>query len=190
MAPGILRSLIGLITLLAAAQPCAGERLRFDSLDRGRREFSVHAGYGENHAIPRPIGDRFGMDFVKLRFGRMKSARSTVAYEVCAGKRLGEEDVLALSALAAYRRNFLVRGSTALGYDLAAGFVYFTEHVEGQATKANFTEQVGLTFQLATGLNSALTVDYRFCHTSNANLKRPNAGINTSILSIGHTWYR
>ena len=57
-----------------------------------------------------------------------------------------EADVLALSALGAYRRNFLVRGSTALGYDLAAGLVYFTEHVEGQATKANFTEQVGLTF--------------------------------------------
>lgn len=190
MAPGIQRVLAGLIALAAATQPCAAEKLRFDELDRGRREFSVHAGYGENHAIPGPINDRFGMDFIKFRFGRMTSPRSTAAYEVCAGKRLGKGNVLAVSALAAYRRNFLVRGSTALGYDLAVGVVYFTEAIGGQSTKSNFTEQVGLTFQLATGANSALTLDYRFCHISNANLKRPNPGINTSTVSIGHTWYR
>lgn len=146
-------------------------------------------GYGENHAIPNPVRERYSLNFIRLRFGEMKSPRTSTAYEICAGRRNTEQDVFAVSALVSYRRNFLVRGSTALGYDLGIGLFYFSEHVAGQATKGNFNEQAGLTLQIATSESSALTVDYRFSHVSNAKIKYPNAGINCSVASIGHTWY-
>ena len=57
-------------------------------------------------------------------------------------------------------------------------------------TKINFTEQVGLTWQVATGTSSAFTLEYRFCHISNAGLKTPNVGMNVSALSLGYSWYR
>jgi lipid A 3-O-deacylase len=92
-----------------------------------------------------------------------------------------------LTAVASSRRYFYVRKNTAIGYDIAFGAARFGDAVEGLATRLNFTEQAGIVLQRRIGANSALTLNYRFCHISNAGTQRPNVGVNASMLSLGIT---
>ena len=166
------------------------EVLRFDSLKRGQREIGFMVGYGENHRIPSAMKNRFAFDVFSFRSGRMTSPRTQIALEASVGKHFKNADRVALSAVFGYRRYFLVRGSMAVGYDLAIGLIYMDSRVDELATRTNFTEQVGLVLQVGTGRNSALTMSYRFSHVSNAGITLPNIGLNTSVLSVGYTYYR
>ncbi len=179
------------LTISIVANPCTAERLRFDSLDKTRQEFGIYAGYGQKQGIFGPLGEPFNLDAVRVRYGKVLSPRKAIGIELGISEHeLHGEDIFTVSTLAAYRRNFLVRGNTALGWNLGIGLAYFTDHVPEQGKRLNFTEQLGLTLQYATGEQSAFTVDYRFCHTSNAGLKKPNIGINTTLVSVGYTWYK
>lgn len=173
----------------ALVLPVQAQRLRFDSVAAARREFSLTTGYGLNHRVLGGFSQDFSFDFLKLRYAHFSTHRTASGFELCVGNNLTQDDTLGISAVYAYRRNFLARGSTAVGYDLAFGGGYFTEYVGNQSSKANFTEQIGLTLSLATGPSSAFNVEYRFCHFSNAGLKKPNPGINTSTFSIGYAWF-
>ncbi len=65
------------------------------------------------------------------------------------------------------------------------GFVYLTEHVSEQSTQFNFTEYAGLGTHYFFTKNTAFTIEYRFRHISNADIKRPNTGIGTNIWLCG-----
>ena len=61
------------------------------------------------------------------------------------------------------------------------GLIYLTQHYRQQATQFNFTEFAGLGMHWFFTKNLALTVEYRFRHISNADIKSPNLGIETNI---------
>ena len=187
-----VRTWFAVLALAGLAVSCHGaqEVLRFDSLKRGQREIGLAVGYGENHRIPSAMKNRFAFDMLSFRSGRMTSPRTQIALEVGVGRHFKNADRVAVSAVFGYRRYFLVRGSMALGYDLAVGLIYMDGRVDELATKTNFTEQVGLVLQVGTGRNSAFTMSYRLCHVSNAGIKLPNIGLNASVLSVGSTYYR
>ncbi len=187
-----MRTWFAVFALASLAVSCQGseEVLRFDSLKRGQTEISFTMGYGENHRIPSAMKNRFGFDVLGFRSGRMTSPRTQVGFEVCAGRHYRNARRVALSAVVSYRRYFLVRGSTALGYDLDIGLIHMNIRVDELGTRTNFTEQVGLVLQIGTGRNSAFTMAYKFCHVSNAGIELPNIGLNTSVLSVGYTYYR
>ena len=181
------------VVVLSVGVVCSSasaETLRFDSLQRGQREITVSLGYGENHRIPEAVKDRLAFDALGFRYAWFTSPRTQVAFEISAGKHVKGQENFSISSVLSYRRYFLVRGGTALGYDLGIGLIRMDDEMDGLGTKINFTEQVGLTWQVATGTRSAFTLEYRFCHISNGDTKRPNVGMNVSMLSMGHSWYR
>ena len=180
------------VVLSVGAVSCygAGETLSYESMLRGRREMTVSLGYGENHRIPASMKNRFGFDTLTFRYAWFTSPRTQGALEFSAGRHVKGQENFSVSSTLGYRRYFMVKGSTALAYDLGVGLIRMKDEIDGMGTKINFTEQVGLTWQVATGTSSAFTLEYRFCHISNAELKMPNVGMNVSALSLGYSWYK
>ncbi|MEN6356755.1 MAG: acyloxyacyl hydrolase [Armatimonadota bacterium] len=171
--------------------PLHADPLRFDSMTRGQREITLLMGYGENHKIPDATKDRFSFDTVKLRYGIFTSPRTQLAANLSYGDLQGSSsDNSALWTTGSYRRYFLVRGQSALGYDFSIGIMHFKDSIAQQGTRTNFTEQLGLTFQHSTSSNSAFTIEYVFSHTSNAGIKLPNLGVNASMIALGYSWFR
>ena len=66
-----------------------------------------------------------------------------------------------------------------------AGTVFLTEHIHGQATQFNFNEYAGLGVQYFIKPQIALSVEYRFRHLSNADIKEPNDGVDSNFFLLG-----
>lgn len=181
---------LALSVLAAPVSGAAGSEFRFDSLQRGRRELAVVGVYGGNHRIPSSAKETFSFDGAKLRYGWFNSPRDEYAIDFAYEHLNGEADTSSLSGTIGYRRYFLQRGSTALAYDFGMGLTWFDGKFGLLGTKTNFTEFVGVTFQHAIGPASALNIEYRFSHTSNAGTATPNLGVNASSVAVGVAWYR
>ena len=184
------RRIAVMFTLAFALGSCArAERLRFDSFACGQREIGIFASYGESHRIPSLVTDRARFDQLKLRFGRFISPRAELAGELAAARQNGEPENHGWSASGCARYYLSIRGSTAIACDLSVGFTRFERRLTSQSTRINFTEQLGFALQYATGPRTAVTLEYKFSHNSNAGLKIPNLGVNASIVSLGWSWY-
>lgn len=67
----------------------------------------------------------------------------------------------------------------------AAGTLYMSQHTREQSTQFNFYEYGGLGVHWFFTKNTALTVEGRFRHLSNAGIDSPNSGINTYFGLVG-----
>ena len=67
----------------------------------------------------------------------------------------------------------------------AAGTLYMSQHTHEQSTQFNFYEYGGAGVHWFINKNIGLTAEYRFRHLSNAGIKQPNGGINTSFALAG-----
>lgn len=65
------------------------------------------------------------------------------------------------------------------------GIIYLTQHTIEQGTQFNFNESVGVGAHYFFKKNIALTLEYRYRHISNADIKRPNLGIQTNLVLCG-----
>ncbi len=65
------------------------------------------------------------------------------------------------------------------------GLVYITQETRDQVDGFNFLPQAGAGLNVPLKENTALTLEYRFRHLSNAGLKRPNAGIDADMFLVG-----
>ena len=181
---------IAAAVLASAAAPCASGVLRFDSFKRGDREISILLGGGANHRIPEAAKDRFQYSVAKIRWAVFTSPRTQLALDAATGINNGGANNCAFWATGGYRRYFLMRGATAVGWEFNFGAMRLSHKVSELGTRTNFTEQLGVVFERGVSENSALTLEYRFSHISNAGIKLPNVGINTSAVSLGYSWYR
>jgi hypothetical protein len=181
------------IVILAVAPilrvPAFAQALRFDAFDRGQREITLLVGCGENHRWPEANKDIFSFDVAAIRYGYFISRRNEGAVALSYGRPNAPGGNFAITATASYRHYFLIRGNTAAGCDLSLGATRFDSRMSSLGTKANFTEQLGLCFHHALSPKSAITVEYKFSHTSNAGLKLPNIGINASLIAVGFSYY-
>jgi opacity protein-like surface antigen len=69
------------------------------------------------------------------------------------------------------------------------GFGYITQHTREQSMQWGFTPQFGTGFSYFFKKNVALNLEYRRRHFSNANIKRPNGGINVNMFLVGVSWF-
>lgn len=181
-----MKSLFGRSAALALCIVCVSSlAASSEPFEPKLREFGLMIGYGENHRIPECMKNRYRFDDVTLRYGRFISDRDENAYEVGLSSQIAGKDYQAAVAVITRRHYFHLQGDTALGYDLAFGGVRLEDAVQGLATRVNFTEQVGIVLQHKTGRNSAISIQYRFSHCSNGGIRKPNVGINASVLGIG-----
>ncbi|MEN6415221.1 MAG: acyloxyacyl hydrolase [Armatimonadota bacterium] len=181
-----------IFVLGASCSRVCAQAIRFDSMQRGQRDITLYAGFGANHKIPDSAKDRFSFDLIKLRYGVFTSSRTQLGFSLGYGDMDGDrdQDNGALWSTINYRRYFLVRGRTALGYDASFGVMHFNDRVSELGTKTNFTEQLGLTFEYGLNEDSSFTLEYVFSHASNAGIKLPNLGINASMVAVGYSWFR
>ncbi|MHB9035674.1 MAG: acyloxyacyl hydrolase [Armatimonadota bacterium] len=179
-----------LITLCASSSPLCAQAIRFDSMERGQRDITLFLGFGANHKYPEATKDRFSLDLAKIRYGVFTSPRTQLSLSLACSDQNGEQDNSAIWSTVSYRRYFLVRGSTALGYDMSFGLMRFKEGMAELGTKTNFTEQLGLTLEYGLNPGSSLTLEYLFSHTSNGGIRLPNIGINASMVALGYSWFR
>lgn len=69
--------------------------------------------------------------------------------------------------------------------EFGLGLLYTTQHTKEQATQFNFSEQGGVGFGYFFCKNKTINFSYRFRHFSNADIKRPNAGIEMDYFLCG-----
>jgi hypothetical protein len=175
--------------LLLTSRPALSQRFQFDEIEPDLKEIAIFVGYGENHRIPSATKDHFSLDAVKIRFGRFTSSRNEVALDISAGRFNTSVSNTALWATNTFRQFFFVRGGAAASWDIGFGIMHLQEKVSSLGTKTNFTEQLGFTFQYATGPATAISIEYKLYHVSNGGIRLPNIGINASLVSIGTSWY-
>lgn len=68
---------------------------------------------------------------------------------------------------------------------LGVGLNYMTAHIRDQSTQFDFTEQAALGMHYYFTKNTALTMEGRIRHLSNAGIKEPNHGFNSYSLLTG-----
>ena len=69
------------------------------------------------------------------------------------------------------------------------GAAYISQHTREESTQWGFTPQLGAGFSYFFRKDTALNVEYRYRHFSNADLKKPNDGINVNLFLIGISWF-
>ncbi|MBU1121874.1 MAG: acyloxyacyl hydrolase [Candidatus Omnitrophota bacterium] len=69
------------------------------------------------------------------------------------------------------------------------GVVFMTQHTREQSTQYNFLPQVGGGIQFFLNEITALSLEYRYRHLSNASFKRPNKGIDTNLILTGISYF-
>ncbi len=183
-------AIITLIICLLYINSSAAETFEFNyMISKGLHSNSLLGGYGENHKIPSSTDDRFGFDMISYRFSTFRSNRSDYGLQIMAGNKLTDNEQFAISAIGDFRQYFMNKGRVSLAYGLGFGLIHTNKAIDGIATKTNFTEQFSLTCHYSLAPKTALTLEYRFMHVSNANIVRPNRGFNASVVSIGATWF-
>ncbi len=77
-----------------------------------------------------------------------------------------------------------------LGYiEGGAGVIWENIDSPTYAHSFNFSPQIGAGLDVKVFGNFALSVAYRFRHTSNAGLYKENPGVNTNFLTVGLNYY-
>ena len=66
-----------------------------------------------------------------------------------------------------------------------AGMIYITQHTREQGSQFNFNQYAGAGFHYFFKKNMAFTAEYRYRHLSNADIDKPNSGINAHMGLIG-----
>lgn len=69
------------------------------------------------------------------------------------------------------------------------GGAYITQHTREEATQWGFTPQIGAGVSYFFKKDTALNVEYRRRHFSNANIKEPNDGINVDMFLVGVSFF-
>jgi opacity protein-like surface antigen len=69
------------------------------------------------------------------------------------------------------------------------GALYMSQHTEEQSTQYNFLPQGAAGFQFLLNDKTALNLEYRYRHLSNASFKSPNSGINVDMIMAGFTFF-
>ena len=65
------------------------------------------------------------------------------------------------------------------------GFLYMSQHSSEQSTQFNFNEYGGIGMHYFFKKDIAFTLEYRYRHISNGDIKRPNSGINSNFVLCG-----
>ncbi len=73
----------------------------------------------------------------------------------------------------------------------SGGFIYFSERVPtSNATRLNFTGDLGAGIEVLTSPNTAITIGYKYHHISNGYTGRENPGVDSNIFYTGFSIFR
>jgi opacity protein-like surface antigen len=183
--------LMAMVLVVAVLLPGTVRGAEFD-ISKFNQEVGLRFAYGKNtkkatvqlySLLPRwgiflmPPGKKwgpFGASFVVEGIVSIASAETT-------GFELGFTPLLKLSCLLFPSVLFYIEGG--------AGLIAESIDSPALAHVFNFTPQVGAGFDIALTSQLALTVAYRFRHSSNAGLLEPNPSFNVNFFQCGLNYY-
>ncbi len=202
-------ALLGPSLVLLLAAPGAGasesaaeiERLR-GPFHFGGQEISFHAGYAKGQSWG---GGRGEVDDVEMFTARPrwgvgvtdplggKNAWYRGNFEV-----LGEGEFLlnthprggygaGMTVMARY--NWLRDADWIPFFEVGAGILYLGFDLDQQSDGLNFAPQGGVGIHRRLDETLALTLGVRFHHISNAGIEHPNLGINSSLFTVGLSFF-
>lgn len=158
--------------------------------------YGIIAGYGFN------VGDPWDLDFlvanpyVTVPLSRPMGGsfyRGVLEYkgELNLGVVVNQDDSAAVGlSPIGLRYNFTSPGGKLVPYvEGLVGGVYLDVPKYVQGTRFNFTETVGAGARYFVSEKSAIEVQARYHHISNAGMRKPNHGINAVMLLVGVSFY-
>jgi len=158
--------------------------------DHGFKEWGVFSGFQWGNLINNqnyeavPLMLHFGYDLRPLF-----KAKTNIAWEFLLEPFVNT--IVSPTLGAEMGNNFLVKCNLPLTPRLypyvegGAGMIVFTRYLNKQATRFNFTTQIGAGLTYFLTKNTNLNFGYRYRHISNASIKRPNRGIDNEALICG-----
>lgn len=160
-------------------------------LQEDATQWTVRTGWGIQHNLP--TGPRTGMfgDTLCVSYNRFRSPRVALGFQASTARiHARDKHVTEYSGQALYTHIFSLEPRRIAYWDVGFGLLHFNELVRELATHTNFVEHIGCGLAWPAGDSRAFSVEYRFLHVSNAGRKHPNIGLNSSLISIGYSWYR
>lgn len=178
------------LALLSVSTNAFGDQFRFRSLQRGAEVWTLWCGKGDTHRVP--IGTHipqchFGD--IDVEFAKFRTRGNSIGCALSLSEPTNDENET-VTLLVRRRRYFILGDKFAADYSFGFGGMSMRKDISGQSTKTNFSEQLSLGLHYVTGSNSAIVLECRLCHASNAHIRRPNHGINATTVSIGYSWHR
>jgi hypothetical protein len=184
-----LLALFIIVFLLISGNAVIAQQIRLDDIEKDQKRIGISIGYGQNHKFPAATKDHFKFAAIKLSFGKRISPRVENLFDISYSQLTEERENSSLSLTVGHRRYFKVTPTTAFGIELNIGIMTMKHRVHEQGSGNNFTEQLGLVYDYVVSEKNTVSLEYIFSHISNAGIKLPNVGINTSIVSLGYNWY-
>jgi hypothetical protein len=169
-----------------------------DGFRKGVAEAGFEVGFGLGH---KAFGSNEAHDFAltKLHLGWMVSdvvgedrwyrGNWEILGELLVGGQFNPKGAYLVGLTPVLRYNFAT-GTRWVPFVDAGGGVTATDigHPD-LSTTFQFNSQVGFGVRRLLTRNSALTVQYRFIHVSDAGISQPNAGVNASLIYAGVSWF-
>lgn len=170
-----------------------GAGFRSGLLDAG---FEVGGGFGH-----RAFGSTETHDFAvaKLHLGRMVGGvfgkdqwyrgNWELLGELFAGGQINPGNAYVVGLTPLLRYNFATGTRWVPFIDAGAGVTLTDIGPPDLSTRFQFNTQAGVGVRRFITRHSALTLQYRFFHISNAGIDDPNHGVNTSMFYAGISWF-
>ena len=152
----------------------------------GTREFALAGAHGWNHDIPSGNRTDVKFDGLVFKYGRFAASTREVTVEV-GGCHVSTQrgDANGIGASLLIRRYIVHKRPIAVFCEAGGGIEYMGLILPELPLRFNTTLQAGVGVNLFSSDRAALTLTYRFHHVSNGGRKRPNVGLNSSMLLLG-----
>lgn len=188
-----------IVTVLALSFPFAARAFDNESLKSAQREYTVLSGYGITHR-------GFGATRTQVQtFDTIARYGHFLSGELGEGWYRGRHELLVELPihLVVDPKDRIMAGGYLLGswkftaldefvpYIFAGGGVLYVDlGLPSMGSRLDFSYQGGTGVQYFIGKNSALNLEYRYHHVSNAGTAEPNEPLNSSKFLIGVSFFR
>ena len=163
----------------------------------GFQEIGFFNGYGkgdlESHKTLEyiPLGVRFGFDLRPLgkKLGWEPKGLLEFGCEPYIGYNLQPKDHMEFGLAFFVRYGFPLTEKLYPFIELGTGPYYMTWSTHDQSTQFNFNSQGGLGILYLLESHWAVNTAFRFRHVSNADIKKPNGGIENLVYLLGFSYH-
>jgi lipid A 3-O-deacylase len=193
------RELAGLLLFSAvffiSSGACAQDTPGGSSL--GLQEVGFFSGYGKGDLESQktlefmPAGVRFGFNLRPLgkKLGWEPKGLLELVCEPYFGYNFQPKDTLEFGLAFFLKYGFPFTEKLYTFIELGTGPYYMTWSTDNQSTQFNFNSQGGLGLLYFLDSHWGVNTAFRYRHVSNADIKKPNGGIQSLVYLIGFSYY-
>ncbi len=166
-------------------------------LGLGLQEVGFLTGYGKGDLERQktlefiPLGVRFGFDLKPLgkKLGWEPKGLLEFVCEPYLGYNLQPQDNMEFGVAFLLKYGFPLTEKLYPFIEVGTGPYYMTWSTDSQSTQFNFDSQGGLGLLYFLERHWVVNAAFRYRHVSNADIKKPNGGIQSLVYLVGFSYY-